>query len=331
MKCLQVKMPTEKCLQVKCLMLSHAVGGVGSSTGDRLEPSAQLEDVMDFDLLVPPYLVLFWRIPETPSVHRRHPLLNPELYIGLESFSVDMLHTLHLGVFQYWCARALWDLFAVDAFNTRAERRSDVVRISLGLLVAKLRDWYPVYQRSLSENAARAMTQVQRIRPGMVGTHDAPSCKLKGSETRHFLPFLLLTLQEHSEALRSRDGDCNYDALVQSGQCLLAYMDVLARESRRVSEQGAEELTRLCNMHIELAKQARVDVRPKHHLWRHMTARVPALGNPRMYATFHDESINRMLAEMAFACHRMTFERRLFARFGWNQTRTEHVSNDTWW
>ena len=76
--------------------------------GDRLEPSPILLDIDEFDRISKfPALVLFWRAPENPIVHRRNPLLSEDLGTGLHTFGVDDCHTLHLGTFQDWIAHTI--------------------------------------------------------------------------------------------------------------------------------------------------------------------------------------------------------------------------------
>ena len=227
--------------------LSEDVPELLLQAGDRLDPQPMLQDVMDFDTLEPPFVVCFWRTRDAPIVHRRHPLLTEELGIGLHSFSIDILHTLHLGVFQFWLAEALWHILLSDMFYSNdIQRLEDKVRLGLLRLSALLKEWYPKYARTLSEQGAKNLTRVNKLKPGMVGTKKRKQCKLKAAETRHFLPFVLELLQEHADVLRDR---CNVDSLILSGQALVSYMDVLAREPRRVSERGCQQLRQYCHDH----------------------------------------------------------------------------------
>ena len=56
-------------------------------------------------------------------------------------------------------------------------------------------------------------------------------------------------------------------------------------------------------------------MKPKHHLWVHITEDMALEGNPRHFARYCDESSNRDFARIAQSCHRKTFERRLFAKY----------------
>jgi hypothetical protein len=80
---------------------------MGLAKGWRLEPTATLPDVSNFENIVQfPATVLFWAPQEESWVKHRNPLLDPEIGIGLRSFAVDFLHTLNLGIYQIFLAKA---------------------------------------------------------------------------------------------------------------------------------------------------------------------------------------------------------------------------------
>ena len=80
----------------KCL--ASDIPELGSREGDRLEPSATMMDTARFhDQSAFTVVVLFWRPPLQPTVQRRHPILNVAFVTGVETFSLDILHTLHFG------------------------------------------------------------------------------------------------------------------------------------------------------------------------------------------------------------------------------------------
>eukprot|EP00959_Pyramimonas_sp_CCMP1952_P431213 9031259-Pyramimonas_sp.AAC.1 len=55
-------------------------------------------------------------------------------------------------------------------------------------------------------------------------------------------------------------------------------------------------------------------LQPKSHQFVHMTLSIGVKGNPRFYNTFHDESLNLILAGIASVSHRATWERTIFQR-----------------
>ena len=70
---------------------------------DRLEPSVNLvnvgkwEDLADF-----PVRLIFWRCSRESVARHRNPLWDPTIGLTLESLYFDILHTLHLGVSDFY-------------------------------------------------------------------------------------------------------------------------------------------------------------------------------------------------------------------------------------
>ena len=64
--------------------------------------------------------------------------------------------------------------------------------------------------------------------------------------------------------------------------------------------------------HLRLAREAGVQVLPKHHLFAHVLLKTRLYGNPKYYATFLDESLNRQLASVARSAYAAVWERRIF-------------------
>ena len=54
---------------------------------------------------------------------------------------------------------------------------------------------------------------------------------------------------------------------------------------------------------------------PKHHLFKHLCREVPYKGNPARTATWLDEGINGLLADIASSNHRQTMERKTYQKF----------------
>merc|ERR1711860_308638 len=53
---------------------------------------------------------------------------------------------------------------------------------------------------------------------------------------------------------------------------------------------------------------------PKHHLWCHLCEDAVEYGNPNQWATWTDESLNKVLKMCARGCHAMRFEASLLQR-----------------
>ena len=313
--------------------LATPIPELGLLAGDRLEPTAGLHDVYDVVNLQTPATLLFWRHASVPTVHRRHPLLCDELGIGMDMFTIDTLHTLHLGVFQFWLARCLWLFISTDAYSTGAAYSVDRISATLNSLMSELKDWYPAYEQSrplTPQGSRKPVTRVTRITMSMLGTEAAPVVKLKGAETRHFIPFVLREVQRLREKMV---GHVDIDALIIAGEALLEYTEILATQPRRIPRDVCTHLEALCKQHLDSCSACGIAFKPKHHLYWHLTVRIRHQGNPRMYSTYLDESLNRFIANTAGSCHRMTFERRLFAKVSLQQRFASKPVDDadSWW
>eukprot|EP00959_Pyramimonas_sp_CCMP1952_P171959 3592895-Pyramimonas_sp.AAC.1 len=101
-----------------------------------------------------------------------------------------------------------------------------------------------------------------------------------------------------------------------AGRCLVDYMDILKHEGRAISRPTCRQLIELAVRHVTLMQEMGANLAPKSHLFVHLTQRILRCGNPRSYSTFLDESLNRVLSEIAASANhsRATWERTIFSR-----------------
>ena len=131
-------------------------------------------------------------------------------------------------------------------------------------LLALLKEWYPLYEATLTPQARRGMTRITNITVGMIGgVHGTDIVDFKAQENRHVLAFVLYLIRKYRYRIHN---ECNYEALETSGQALEDWMAVCAREPRKMSEEGLRELKRLASLHVHMATAAGVEMYPKHHL-----------------------------------------------------------------
>ena len=234
--------------------------------GDRITPSAERPDTHAIDTIEEPwrpFILIFWRKSEQVVIHHRNPLISHHLSIGYQTFSIDVLHCLHLGVFLVWSTRALHLLFAADVFATRETRVEEHLNRCALELMARLSSWYVTYERSLSEEARRGMTRVNVLTRKMLGTSNMKKLvKLKAAESRHFVPFVLSLLRQHEAELAPT---CDYENLVKAGDCLQTWMGIVNQYGRKLPPGVPMELTRVMYEHNIAASKAGVKMLPKHH------------------------------------------------------------------
>ena len=236
------------------------------TAGDRLEPSADTPDVYGIDDIVPETFVamtlIFWRACIPVIVTHRNPLITRELGIGYSTFSIDVLHCEHLGVFLAYITRVIWLLLSVDAFGSRASVKDDHLKISAQELTSMLHRWYKRYEKGLEPEAKNGMTRVNYLTHKMLGNSSGKMVKLKAAESRHFMEFARFLTQVFESELRDI---CDYDNLVLAGDCLRDWMWVVNHNPRKLSPAAVDDLCRLQHQHNISAAAAGVHMLPKHH------------------------------------------------------------------
>ena len=166
--------------------LTRAVPGLRSLVvGDRLEPDDTLTNVGCLEYLPMPAVVTFWRRTNESVARHRNPLFADDIGISVHRcLTVDVLHTLYLGVMKTWCKLAAWCLISAGVYGNAADGNV------AGVLVFRHRlfQWYTSRQRRQpSEN----LTRVADFTVKMIGTRDDPKFKTKGAETWGLLLFLV--------------------------------------------------------------------------------------------------------------------------------------------
>ena len=255
--------------KAKGRVLSHDIPIAKLLKSDRIEPSAERPDTHAIDVIAEPwkpFILKFWRVRDRKRVivHHRNPLISMHMHIGYQTFSIDVLHCLHLGVFQAWITRVLHLLFAVDAFETRQTRKAEHLQCCAIELMARLKSWYPRYEKSLSLESRPGVTRINVITSKMLGAgkKDGKIIKFKAAETRHFLPFALELARAFEPLLVTQ---CDCASLIKAGDMLQSWMSICNQHGRRLPPHVPMELTRIMYDHNIAAAAAGVKMLPKHH------------------------------------------------------------------
>ena len=142
----------------------------------------------------------------------------------------------------------------------------------------------------------------------MLGKQACPCLSAKGKETQGLLGFTVLLLSRNMAKLEAEG-----DPIAQRGRFLLA-----AGRAADKFDAGLDRCPRLVEPVIQ---QALLDhllrfskcfvlgggrLTPKFHAMVHMVQRSAYMGNPKIYHTYHDESVNAVVKSIASSCHRNT-------------------------
>lgn len=207
----------------------------GLLAGDRLEPSANLQDVADLSELcqLPGESVelTFWRRSDESLCMHRCPIYDVSMGITCPQVVVfDVLHTLHLGVMQSWVKCVLWKLIKAGVW--RGLGGDDGFQNSVAALRHELFAWYRSYKEE-------ELTRVADLVPSMLGKETSGTLKTKGAETYGLLVFCLVALRRYGEALPGAAAQ-----LLAAGQSLKQWVDALKNSPVVVSVKTMQEACR---------------------------------------------------------------------------------------
>lgn len=201
---------------------------------DRLEPCKALPDVADFEELVLPCRILFWRLSQETLCCHRCPLFDSRLGISPSiTIAIDLLHTLFLGPMMVWCRLVLWMLLQSGIWG--AHETTDGERIQIGLMMFKA-ELFRFYERWSKDHRDEPLTRISNITLKMIGTKDDQKLKLKAMETYGMLMCLLDLLQKY----RLNVGD-KVVRLIASGRCLVDYVALLKRSAMNMPASSLQD------------------------------------------------------------------------------------------
>lgn len=248
---------------------------LGLARGDRLEPSATLRDVGDFEALaVFPVTVLFWcRRHQTWTTHR-NPLFCAETGIGIHTIAIDTLHTLNLGLYQKFVARVWWTLLLNDAWgvaHAAGGRRNvdELVQNGVRRLRQDLFAWYDARARA---SPGSRFSRLADLTVKTLGDQHAVCVRTKAAETRPLVEFCVDLLGRFPEAVPA-----DRSALLPAGRELARLIGVLRGSARVLRPSELQGMHDALKRYAVLSVRAGIPQIPKLHLAMHLAHRTAAL------------------------------------------------------
>lgn len=230
-----------------------------------------MPDVGDFDRLTDfPTRVLFWNPGAETSARHRNPLFGGEVGITLDTFGVDVLHTLNLGIYQKFLGRAWWALVTNDAFGVLPmmggrKNQEELATYTMDKLKVELKKFYEAFEAA---NPGVKVNRVQDLSLKTLGSRDSCALHTKAAETRPLLRFTADLLAQRRGCLPASD-----EALVPAAEALARFAEGLRVLPRQAPAQMRVQLMNQLVRYVALAKEAGVPETPKLHLAMHLVHR----------------------------------------------------------
>ena len=240
--------------------------------------------------------VTFWKRTRETFTRRRNPLFDPRLGISVwRSVTIDLMHTLHLGVMSTFCKFAIMKIIT-DHIVCRMPTIEETLSNSVIVLAQHWKLWKTNFKR---QNPGIKMSGF-RFDAKIIGAAGTPKMNLKAAQTWYFLLWLIKYLSEVSH--RMDQGDKVLAAARAMQTLVNTIRDSPMRMPRRAIQQCWDQWLMFLNNtqdHLEV---------PKIHLAMHLLNRMSWFGCPTAYANWADESANLTFKKCCRGISQTTFE-----------------------
>ena len=143
----------------------------------------------------------------------------------------------------------------------------------------------------------------------MLGNQETYGLSAKAAESHGLLKFVLWLLEKYSDEFEKLPEETSRPLAILKAATQAANNmdDILSVEIRKLSRKQCEQLLQHYLRFLTLYLKAGGVWRPKCHLLLHLILRALVQGNPRLYSTYRDESLNGVIAKIARSAHRSTW------------------------
>ncbi|CAE7212809.1 unnamed protein product [Symbiodinium sp. CCMP2592] len=274
--------------------------------GWRLEPSPSLPDVGNFAKQSCPFSCVFYIGGKHGRVLHQSPFLQIP-GVSVDTWCVDILHTWHYGPMSTFIAYGLRLLLTTMIYRPLIPdlEKEEADRLALLCLRAELWSYYKRLRQFDDDGSWKTKgSEVWNLTLTMVA---GKYVKAKAAETHGLLGFLVDRLEMHKCVLAATEQADTFALLLQAGQAALHFDAVMASHPRAIDETVCGLLFQTYDEFICLCEKAEMHLMPKSHMMYHMLQRAVRKGNPRMYSTYIDESLNGHIARICRSVHRRTW------------------------
>ena len=292
----------------KGLRLLHDVhwdGRMQLQADDRLEPSLHFPDVGKiFDVKSFPVLVTFWRPSRETMSRHRNPLFGIHGVTPERALTVDIMHSIHLGVMLAFCKTLIWRMLLAGTWGLGATQE-ETAEIGSQILRSDLDAWYKNRHRQFpDERLTRVMLTAKKL-----GKPSDPQLKTKAAQTYGVLLYLADKLRLNMHRL---GGDA--DRFLGAANALVELLDIFKSCGTRMPISRIQAAFSAYHRFLSLTADDLEMLQPKRHLILHMLRKIKLQGNPKALANWQVETLNRLLKQTCRTTSQKTFESSVLLR-----------------
>jgi hypothetical protein len=277
--------------------------------GDRLVPSLHLADVAQLATAPLPLDIVFWRATADgrgavlDRVNNRCPLFSRALGTDPDScLAIDTLHTVYYGPVMRWTAAAIWRALLANPWGF-VGGFDEKISLCVRRLRLDLFEWLERCQipqdRRIGDLTIAMLGEDKGCSFGGLTPHPGCMLKTKAAETG-------LLMEWGIQLLKGYTGAAFREELLVAGEALLEWLETIRASPLNVPLESQQRMADCAVRHLAMCERAMVTFVPKCHFFAHLCHRTVLHGNPKMYSTFLDESLNLLLRNLAARAHRRT-------------------------
>lgn len=224
--------------------------------------------------------------------------------------ALDAMHTVDLGVTQYVAGEIFKliiesNVFQVPASTAEARLDNHVLAIN-----ERLRLW--------SRTAvAEGLCVVQRLTLGiLLGARrlHRPCVSAKAAESKALFYFAHFLLQQCLGEVVAQFMP-KAQSLLRASQALHEWYATILNHGFVLPARASEQLVALALEHNRALICAGVRPAPKHHMFFELSRQSRKLGNPRYYTTYPDETMNKLMKDLARSAHGSTLPQAVLRKY----------------
>ena len=144
-----------------------------------------------------------------------------------------------------------------------------------------------------------------------LGSQKKPKCDFKGSQTNWLLEYIVSVFPPPNIAKLGEPGPFFFSA----GKSLLKILNLIRAHPVVFPVAAIQEFFEAARTYLLDMSDLNQHARPKDHMLMHMQNKIAFQGSPALYGNWLDESVNRLLKQVAQGAHASNHARRVLLEF----------------
>ena len=214
----------------------------------------------------------------------------------------DVLHTFYLGCIGQWVLHTLWLFIVSNIWNVPSSNQLENDELSMSQMSIDLNAWYKATPRN------NLFSQLKTLDAARLGSRSEKKLSAKASETKGLFYFTRYLLTRHASRLPAHFVDVQQSS--DGMHTLLEHISGL--KGRHPCPATHREMMNGALQFLRGSRAMGIPFTPKFHYLLHLVWDSRINGDPKLYATYLDESLNKELGTTGQRAYAHVWHQRVF-------------------